>query len=412
MLLSVATVPVPTWVSEVSGLRTIVAVTPATASTRPRTGVPQWSPAILVYLAVRGIGVLVLGLMAARHDVSLSSVLAEWDGQWLLAIATHGYDGVPSTLTDAQGIHTAETAYAFFPGYPLVVGWLAAVPGISPVGAALVLNVIFGAVAAVAVARLGALCARHTRTGGDPDRAGLYLVVLFAATPMSVVLNMAYTEALFCALAAWALVWVLERQWLAAGLAALLIGLVRPTGVAVIAVVMLAALLARRDGPRAWAAVVLAPLGYLGYLGYVGMMTGSLTGWFTVQTNGWNTSIDFGAAAGRFLIDAFTTAEDFATIATALVMVGTVGLLAWSFSARLPWPVLLYGALVTASILLSSGLMMSRARLLLPAFVLLIPLALVLSRQRSSTAVAVLAPVVVGSAWFGAYMLTVFQYAI
>ena len=323
-----------------------------------------------------------------------------------------GHDDDTVVATDAQGIHTAETAYAFFPGYPLVVGWLAAVPGISPVGAALVLNVIFGAVAAVAVARLGALCARHTRTGGDPDRAGLYLVVLFAATPMSVVLNMAYTEALFCALAAWALVWVLERQWLAAGLAALLIGLVRPTGVAVIAVVMLAALLARRDGPRAWAAVVLAPLGYLGYLGYVGMMTGSLTGWFTVQTNGWNTSIDFGAAAGRFLIDAFTTAEDFATIATALVMVGTVGLLAWSFSARLPWPVLLYGALVTASILLSSGLMMSRARLLLPAFVLLIPLALVLSRQRSSTAVAVLAPVVVGSAWFGAYMLTVFQYAI
>lgn len=394
------------------GLRTIVAVTRNPTSTRARTGVPQWSLAVLTYLAVRAVGVLVLVPMAARHDLSLSNVLAKWDGQWLLSIAEHGYGGVPSTLTDAQGIHTAETAYAFFPGYPLLVGWLGALPGVSTFGAGVLLNVLFGALAAVAVARLGTLCAERTALGGDPDRSGLYLVVLFAATPMSVVLNMAYTEALFCALAAWALVWVLERQWLAAGAAALLIGLVRPTGVAVIVVVMLAAALAHRDGPRAWAAVVLAPLGYLGYLGYVGVMTGSPTGWFTIQTTGWNTRVDFGAAAGRFLIDAFTGAEDFATIATALVMVGTVGLLAWSVAARLPWPVLVYGALVVASILLSSGLMMSRARLLLPAFVLLIPLALVLSRQRTATAAAVLVPVVVGSAWFGAYMLTVFQYAI
>ena len=47
----------------------------------------------------------------------------------------------------------------------------------------------------------------------------------------------------------------------------------------------------------------------------------------------------------------------------------------------------LYGILVTATIVLSSGLMMSRARLLLPAFVLLIPIANVLARQtpRSAT---------------------------
>ena len=41
---------------------------------------------------------------------------------------------------------------------------------------------------------------------GGSRRAGLLLVALFAAAPMGVVLSMAYTEALFCALAAWALV--------------------------------------------------------------------------------------------------------------------------------------------------------------------------------------------------------------
>lgn len=373
---------------------------------------PPWGGAVLVFLAVRGVGLAVLALFAARHDQPFSTVLTKWDGQWLLAIAEHGYDGVPAELTDARGIHTAETAYAFFPGYSMLVSAVATLPGVSVFGAAIALNVGLGAVAAVAVARLGALCARLARPDGDPTRTGLYLVILFAATPMSVVLNLAYTEALFCALAAWALVWTLERQWLGAGAAALLVGLVRPTGIAVIAVVMIAALLARRDGPRAWAAVVLAPLGYLGYLGYVAVWTGSLTGWFRIQTEGWDTRMDLGATAWRFIGQALTGAEDFATIATALVMVGTVGLLAWSAASRLPWPVLAYGALATASILLSSGLMMSRARLLLPAFVLLIPLAAVLSRQRNQTAAAILVPVVAVSSWFGAYMLTVFQYAI
>lgn len=384
----------------------------AALESRVHAGMPPWGTAVAAFLAVRGVGLAVLALLAARHDQPLSSVLGQWDGEWLLAIAEYGYGAVPETLIDARGIHTAETALAFFPGYPMLVSAVAVLPGVSAFGAAIALNVVFGAVAAVAVARLGALCAQAARPDGDPARTGLYLVILFAATPMSVVLNLAYTEALFCALAAWALVWTLERNWLGAGTAALLIGLVRPTGIAVIAVVMLAALLARRDGPRAWAAVALAPLGYLGYLVYVAAQTGSLTGWFRIQTQGWDTRIDLGAAAWRFIGQSLTSAADFASIATALVMLGTVGLLAWSAAARLPWPVLTYGALVTASILLSSGLMMSRARLLLPAFVLLIPLAALLSRQRSQAAAAILVPIVVVSAWFGAYMLTVFQYAI
>ncbi|GAA4742244.1 hypothetical protein [Gordonia alkaliphila] len=382
-----------------------------TAAPAHRT-LPPWGVLVLVYLAVRGVGVAVLSLFSARHDLSLSSVLTKWDGQWMLAIAEHGYGGVPESLTDAQGLHTPETAYAFFPGYPMLVGVLAQVPGVSVFAAAITLNLLFGSVAAVGVARLGTLCAQRARPDGEPRRTGLFLVVLFAATPMSVVLNLAYTEALFCALAAWALVWVLERNWLAAGGAALLIGLVRPTGIAVIAVVMLAALLARRDGPRAWAAVVMAPLGYLGYLGVVAANTGSLTGWFEIQTQGWDTKMDFGAAAWRFLVDSLTASHDFAQVATALVMLGVLSLLAWSFAVRLPWPVMMYGALVVASILLSSGLMMSRARLLLPAFVLLIPLAALLSRQRPGVAASVLGPIVLLSAWFGAYMLTVFQYAI
>ncbi len=386
-------------------------MTTASAPGLARPAAAAWPLTVLAFLAVRAIGMLVLALMAAQHGMSLESVLAKWDGQWLLAIAEHGYRDLPANLTDAQGVHTEQTGYAFFPGFPLVVALLGRIPGVGFFAAAIAANVIFGVLAALGVARLGAFCARRVGRG-DAERTGLILVVLFAAAPMAVVLNLAYTEALFCALAAWALVWALERQWIPAGLAALAIGLVRPTGVAVIAVVMVAALLARRDGPRAWAAIALAPLGYVGYLGYVAVQTGSLGGWFQIQTQGWDTRFDLGAAAWRFVVDALTAQESFAPIATALIMLATLALLAWSFADRLPWPVLAYAGLVIASIVLSSGLMMSRARLLLPAFVVLIPPALLLSRQRPAVAAAVLTPVVLASAWFGAYMLTVFQYAI
>lgn len=368
--------------------------------------------AVPAYLVVRGIGVAVLAVFGAVHGRPIGSLLSKWDGEWMLAIAEYGYRGVPETLTDAQGIHSDVTAYAFFPGFPGIVRAVSALPGISTFGAAVAVNVVAGMIAAAGIARLGMLAVQRMPGAYDPQRAGLILVILFAAGPMSVVLNMTYTEALFCALAAWALVGVLEHRWLLAGSAALLIGLVRPTGVAVIAVVMVTAALAHRDGPRAWAAVVLAPLGYLGYLWYVAAQTGSVTGWFTVQSQGWDTQLDYGAAAWRFVTDSLTSAQDFASIATTLVILATLGLLVWSLAARVPWPVLTYGALVTASILLSSGLMMSRARLLLPAFVLLIPVAALLSRQRTAVAASVLVPVVLVSAWFGAYMLTVFQFAI
>nr|MDG6783906.1 hypothetical protein [Gordonia rubripertincta] len=159
--------------------------------------------ALVVYLVIRAIGILTLARFADLRDITLSKALTVWDGQWMLAIATHGYDGVPASLTDARGIHTADTAYAFFPGYPYLVGFLAKLPGVTPFGAALTLNLVLGCIAAVGAARLGMVCARlmsrRSPIGPAPERAtGLFLVVLFAATPMSIVLNMAYTEAMFC----------------------------------------------------------------------------------------------------------------------------------------------------------------------------------------------------------------------
>ncbi|MGW5523899.1 hypothetical protein [Gordonia sp. NPDC003950] len=406
----------------------------------------SWIPPIAIYLAIRAIGIAVLARFDALRGTSLHDSLSAWDGKWMLAIAEHGYGDVPIDLTDARGIHSADTAYAFFPGYPYAVGLIAKIPLISPFAAAVLLNLVLGCVAAVGVARLGALCVRRmagrspmvdgvtgpddtlpvtAETRGervvDPARAGLYLVAIFAATPMSVVLNMAYTEALFCVLSIWALVGVLERRWLLAGMCACLVGTVRPTAVVVIGVVMLAALIdlfrtqrspfAGWPAARAWLAVVVSPLGYLGYLAVVWAHTGSPTGWFTIQTQGWDTRFDWGVAAFDFVNDMLVNSGEIAPVATSWIIVGTLLLVCVAIWARLPWPILTYGILVVASIVLSSGLMMSRPRLLLPAFVLLIPLAILFARARPAAAIAALIPIVVGSAWFGAHMLTVYPHA-
>ena len=90
---------------------------------------------------------------------------------------------------------------------------------------------------------------------------------------------------------------------MAAGLLALLAGLTRPTALAVIPVVMLAALIAvvrgRDRSWRPWAAMVLAPLGWLGYLGWVAQRTGRLDGWFWIQDEGWGSRFDGGAYTAR-----------------------------------------------------------------------------------------------------------------
>ena len=175
---------------------------------------------------------------------------------------------------------------------------------------------------------------------------------------MGVVLSMAYTEALFCALAVWALVGVLRGQWLLAGLCSAAAGLVRPTGSALALAVGLAALVAvvrSRDGLRPWLAGVLAASGLLGYLGYVGWRTGTPTGWFDIQRTGWGSRFDGGASLARFVGRPLLTGHE------ALRPGGAAGadrlllLLVVAVRMRLPWPLLVYTAGVLITVWAATG---------------------------------------------------------
>lgn len=362
----------------------------------------------LAFLAVREIGLLVLSWLAPANNTTVTSALTSWDGQWYLGIAAGGYAHVPGSMTDAFGHRTATTPLAFFPGYPWLVRLAGDLPGVGLVAAAFTVTLVCGVVCAYGLARLA-------RDAGGNRTVGLVLVVLFAASPMAVSLSMTYSEALFCALAAWSLVGVLEGNWLLAGLAAAGTGLVRPTAAALVATVLIAAVVAivrRRDGFWPWLGLVTAPAGLLGYLGYVAHRTGHLTGWFQLQERGWNSRFDGGVASVRFAIQVLTTGRSVLEVVTVAVLLVAIALVVVCVRQRLAWPLTLYGALVLAMDLGANGLMNSKARLLLPAFTLLVPVAVGLARRRPGTVVAVLAGATVASAWFGAYAITAWPYAI
>jgi hypothetical protein len=250
---------------------------------------------------------------------------------------------------------------------------------------------------------------------GRSHRVGLLLVALFAAAPMAVVLSMAYTEALFCALAVWALVGALRERWLLAGLCCAAAGLVRPTGSSLVLAVVLAALVAavRLRSGRPLVAMVLAPLGLLGYLGFVGWRMGSPTGWFTIQRTGWGSTFDGGASLVTFVGRTVSGGHEVYDLAVLLALAASIILLVVAVRMRLPWPLLVYAVAVLVTGWASDGQIHSRVRLLVPAFpLLLIPMAVGLARRRTGTAVAVIVAAALVSAWFGGYPLTIWRYAI
>ena len=399
--------------SRLSSLLTLI------ASLVVRTA-PAW-----VFLWVRAIGVLVLRWQAAIDDTTLSALLSKWDGLWMLGIALGGYDNVAPGLQDAFGHRYAETPLAFFPGYPVAVGTFRFLTGTPTLIAGLTVSLVAGVVMAFGLARLGEL------VPGGSRRVGLALVALVAAAPMGIVWSMTYSEGLFCAAAVWALVAVLRREWVLAGVCTALAGTVRPTGAALLLAVGGALLLValrryeggRGDGWRPWVGGVIAPLGMLGYLAYVRLHAaagdgghGPVGGWFGVQQRGWNSHFDAGSATVKFTREVLASGRSVLEVGTVFVLAGAIVLLVVSarqaVAGALPWPLVVYSAGVLVMDLGSNGLMNSKARLLLPAVTLLVPVAVALGRRRPATTVSVLLAAALLSAWFGGYALTGWSYAI
>ncbi|MGW4150477.1 glycosyltransferase family 39 protein [Streptomyces albogriseolus] len=401
------------------------------------------APALLGYAAVRALGLVVLALWSeARGKSAYTLLTARWDSLWYTRVAELGY-GYEVRLPNGD----LHSNLAFFPLLPWLERLVAAVSPLSHADGGFVVSLL------ASLAAAWGIFAVADRLYGR--RAGVCAVLLWAVLPVGIVQSMAYSESLFTALAAWALYAVLTGRWVTAGLLAGLAGLTRPVGLAVVAAVWaagVAAFLRERSGssfvgdgstapaggargdgragpppgaPRAgssdgappsphapgvrlrrMAGMLLAPLGAAGYVLWVGDRTGGgPLGYLDVQA-GWRNGFDGGYAFALFVAGRFASFPS-ALAGTALVL--GVALVVWLYvlcvRQRQPLPLLVYAGTVTALALCASSYFGSKPRLLMPAFPLLLPLAVALARARTRLLAAGLGAVAAASAAYGAFWL-------
>jgi hypothetical protein len=252
---------------------------------------PGWGQALGVYLAARLVTALVTD-RTARFQVANGWTSAQpgyldfvgiWDGDWYRRIAEDGYtDALP---LDAQG-RPAQSEWAFYPAYPLLVRVVGLLTGLEWRVAAPTVALLVGAVAAVVVHRLFA-----DRVAPATALAGVALVAVFPSSP---VLQYAYTESLALLGIASALLLLSRRRYLAAFAPVVVLGLTRPVALP-FALVVLSHLVvrwrARRHDPfadREKASLVALGVGSsaagVAWPVTVGLSTGDLAAYTSVQS--------------------------------------------------------------------------------------------------------------------------------
>ena len=341
---------------------------------------------------------------ASGDGDSLRSRLLVWDGGWFLRVAVNGY---PHGYTYGTNHRLEGNELAFFPLYPMLIRGVAAL-GISPQTAAIGVSWLASIGAAVALHLLG------TTLYGK--RAGWALVAICCTAPVSVVLSMAYSEALFLALVAGMLVAAHRKVWWLAGLLGLGCALTRPTGAAAALALAVAAIMAVRESRRkAWQPLLAAAVALAGvplFLIWVGWRVGDPSAWFRIQTAGWGTSFDFGDSTWTFLSQTLSTGDGWVPVSVALILLVALAAAGVALAGK-PWlPLAVYGVVAMVLVYGQAGFYHSKPRLLLPVLLTLLPAAVAAARARPRVAVLSIAAWAAFGLWYGAYLVAIWPYTL
>ncbi|MER6127024.1 hypothetical protein ABT173_31435 [Streptomyces sp. NPDC001795] len=364
---------------------------------------PGAGPALALFAAIRVAGIAAIAVVnhMAGHPL-LKGLAHSWDSAWYQHIARSGYGTYVHILPTTGAV---QRDWAFFPLYPGLIRALYTVLPVTPGSAALLI-----AWAAAGAAAYGIYAIGHHLYGRAVATA---LVGVWGALPHSVVLNIAYTEPLFAALAAWSLYAVLKGRWLWAGSLAALAGLTRPTGFAVAAALGIVAVheIIRWRGRvpvGLWIGAAIAPLGWVGFVLWVGDHTGDLLGgYFTVQ-RAWDSRFDFGLGSLHFLKGLLLHGGRVVYPMALVIVAAAVLLFCLLCFERVPLALIVYAGILLLVTVGGSGPYASKPRFLVPAFPLLIPLALAFARTwrtRPKKAFLLGASLVFVSVAYGTYLM-------
>lgn len=242
--------------------------------------------AIVVYLATRGLLLLVAFVNGSLRHHAFTHELAQWDGLWYRALANHGY---PDHVSHEQ------TTLGFFPLYPMVV-WAVSRAFVMPIAHYPILS---ATVAGVIVSGLGGLVAtvlvQRLAAGWWGERVGRRAVLLFCLFPGSVVFSMVYAEGIMLPLAAGCILALQRRRWVLAGALAGLATATEPQGIVLVLVCAVSALLElrrNRSARRPLLAPALSVVGVGSFAVFLWAWTGTPFASLIAQRDGWGEKTD------------------------------------------------------------------------------------------------------------------------
>jgi uncharacterized membrane protein YgcG len=210
-----------------------------------------------------------------------------WDWYRYLTVAEYGY-------TSGKGPAYDENITAFLPGYPMALRLVHFVVR-SWVASGLLLSLVAGGVAVVALARLTEFEYDRRHPDADPEtrrRAARIAVLLLVCAPAAIFLAVGYTESLFLAFAVPAWLAARRGRWVRSGILLAFACTIRINGLFVLAgvvVMFLSSRPSRRDWERSPA--LLLPLAAAGaYAAYLKDITGDWLDWLHAEKRGWSRS--------------------------------------------------------------------------------------------------------------------------
>ena len=239
-----------------------------------------------IYLAARGLLLLVAYLNGTFGHHNFLHELANWDGLWYRSVANHGYP---------DHVSYAQTNLGFFPLFPLAIYaveqpvllltshnaiWASTVAGVLVSGAG-------GLIATILVYRLA--------EGWWDRETARRATILFVVFPGAVVFSMVYSEGLLLPLAAGCLYALERRRWVLAGILAGFGTAVQPVGLVLVPVCLFSALLewrrrgwSLREARRALLAPILSLSGVGAFMAFLWAWTGNPLATYLAQHHGWS----------------------------------------------------------------------------------------------------------------------------
>lgn len=218
------------------------------------TAWPWWAQVLLIAAAARAVSAWVFVRAAAGQPDSYwgpgppgygAFVGVFWDGSWYREIAEQGY---PATLPLSEDGSVQQSAWAFYPLFPLLVRGLRALTGGTWEVVAPTTSLVLGVVALLLLDRLvqGGVDARRGDTPSS-RRLALGTVLLVAVYPASPVLQAAYTESLSFLLVVLTLLLMTRHSYVAAGAAVAALGFTRAVALPMAVVVAVHLVVRLRD---------------------------------------------------------------------------------------------------------------------------------------------------------------------